>query len=96
MSTETEHDIEHDPDPDGDRGRKMITFTVDGEPVTTTDPTLTPRQIMKLVGVNPVTNYLVQIKGRHQTSYRDDPDVEIRVHKDDTFFTISTGPTPVS
>lgn len=97
MSTGADHDTEHHPHPDdAERGRPPIFFAVDGEPFTTTDPTLTPRQIMRLAGVDPDANYLVEIKGRHQTSYRDQPDVEIRVQKGDTFITLSTGPTPVS
>lgn len=96
MSTRTAPPDHGPGNDDDDRGRRPIPYTVDGQPFTTTDPTLTPRQIMERAGVDPDANYLVEVKGRHQTSYRDRPDEEIRVQKDDTFITVSTGPTPVS
>lgn len=73
-----------------------ITFTVDDEPVTTEDRSLTPVDIMTLAGVDPATHYLVQVQGRHQTSYQDKPNEEIKVHPNEVFVTVSTGPTPVS
>jgi hypothetical protein len=73
-----------------------ITFTVDDEPVVTSDPTLSPIQIMTLAGVDPATHYLVEVKGRQQTSYRDNPSEELRIHNHDKFVTLCTGPTPVS
>lgn len=96
MSSETASASHPGGDATDDRGRRPIPYTVDGEPFTTTDPTLTPRQIMERAGVDPDANYLVEVKGRHQTSYREHPDKEIRVQKGDTFITVSTGPTPVS
>jgi hypothetical protein len=96
MSTPSDTEHTTHPESEGREGRPPIAFTVDGEPLTTSDPTLTPRQIMTLAGVDPDANYLVEVKGRHQTSYRDRPDIEIRVQKGDAFITISTGPTPVS
>ena len=89
MTTETaERHDEHAP--------HTVTFTVDDEDVTTEGRTLTPVEIMTLAGVDPATHYLVEIKGRHQTSYQDKPNQEIKVHPGDKFVTVSTGPTPVS
>lgn len=73
-----------------------ITFTVDGEPVTTHERKLTPVQIMELAKVDPATNYLVRVEGRHQVSYKDTPNEKIEVHKGEVFVTVPTGPTPVS
>jgi hypothetical protein len=73
-----------------------ITFLVDGEPVSTEERVLTPIQIMQLGHVDPATNYLVRVEGRHQISYKDKPTEEIEVHEDEVFVTVSTGPTPVS
>lgn len=73
-----------------------ITFTVDGEPVTTQERRLTPVQIMELAKVDPTTNYLVRIEGRHQISYKDTPNEMIEVHEGEVFVTVPTGPTPVS
>ena len=72
------------------------TFFVDGETVTTQVQDLSPKQIMELARVNPATNYLVLVDGRHQTSYKDDQNTPIEVHENETFVTVSTGPTPVS
>jgi hypothetical protein len=73
-----------------------ITFTVDGEPVATRERRLTPVQIMELAKVDPATNYLVRVEGRHQVSYKASPDKEIEVHVGEVFVTVPTGPTPVS
>lgn len=89
MSTVTDHQhSEHPP--------HTVTFIVDNEPVTTDDRTLTPVEIMGLAGVDPATHYLVQVQGRHQVSYQDKPNEQIKVHPNEVFVTVSTGPTPVS
>ena len=80
----------------GHDGRHTITFTVDGEPVHTEEHKLTPIEIIKLAGVNPDTNYLVRVEGRHQQSYKDTPTQPIEVHEGEVFVTVPTGPTPVS
>jgi hypothetical protein len=90
MTTATEMSAE--------RGRpgRSITFTVDGEPVTTTEEQLTPNQVLGLAGIDPATNYLVQVEGRHQVSYQGRGDEPIRVHDNAVFVSVSTGPTPTS
>jgi hypothetical protein len=90
MTTATETSAE--------RGRpgRPITFTVDGEPITTTEEQLTPNQILRLAGIDPATNYLVQVEGRRQVSYQGRGDETIRVHEHEVFVSVSTGPTPTS
>lgn len=73
-----------------------VTFSVDGEAVTSEKRVLTPVQIMDLAGVDPSNHYLVRVEGRHQDSYQDRPNEELTVHDGETFVTVSTGPTPVS
>jgi len=73
-----------------------IDYTVDDEPQSTTSKILTPRQILTDAGIDPATHYLVQLQGQHQISYKDTPDVEIKMHEHMKFISISTGPTPVS
>lgn len=86
--------------PDAQRQDKRhphaVTFTVDDEAVTTEDRDLTPVEIMALAGVDPATHYLVKVEGRHQVSYEATPDEPIKVHNNEVFVTVSTGPTPVS
>jgi len=87
--TDTPHETDHP-------ATRTTTFYVDGETVTTQIQDLSQKQIMELARVNPATNYLVLVEGRHQTSYKDDPNTPIEVHENETFVTVSTGPTPVS
>ncbi len=75
---------------------RSITFTVDNEPITTTEDELTPNQILRLAGIDPATNYLVQVEGRAQESFQGRGDQPIRVHEHEVFVSVSTGPTPVS
>jgi hypothetical protein len=49
-----------------------------------------------LAGIDPATNYLVQVEGRHQVSYQAHGDEPIRVHENAVFVSVSTGPTPTS
>jgi hypothetical protein len=80
------------------RGRpgRLITFTVDGEPLTTAEELLTPNQILSLAGIDPATTYLVKVEGRHQVSFQGRGDEPIRVHEHERFVSVSTGPTPTS
>lgn len=80
----------------GGHSPHTITFTVDDEELTTEDRTLTPIEIMTLAGVDPATHYLVEIKGRQQTPYKDNPNEEIKVHPNQKFVTVSIKSTPVS
>jgi hypothetical protein len=73
-----------------------IDYIVDDEPQSTTSKVLTPRQILTDAGIDPASHYLVQLQGQHQISYKDTPDVEIKLHEHMKFISISTGPTPVS
>lgn len=75
---------------------RRITFLVDGEPVSTEERILTPVQIMELGHVDPASNYLVRIEGRHQISYKDKPNEKIEVREGEVFVTVRIGPTPVS
>ncbi len=90
MTTDSEVLAEHS------RWGRPITFTVDGEPLITAEASLTPNQILGLAGVDPATNYLVQVEGRHQVSYQGQGDIPIRVHENAMFVSVSTGPTPTS
>jgi len=69
--TQAAHDAEEALDAPADRRPSQpITFTVDGEPAQTTEHQLTPNQILGLAGIDPASHYLVQVMGRHQTSYQ--------------------------
>lgn len=71
-------------------------YTLDDEPYTTSEHSLTPRQILGKAGLSPDNYYLVQIKGHEQESYKDKPDQEIHMHNHMKFISVFTGETPVS
>ena len=74
----------------------VIDYTVDGEPQSTTETTLTAAQILKNAGLDPSTYYLVQKEGQHQISFQGKPNEPIHMHEHMVFIAISTAPTPVS
>ncbi len=71
-------------------------YTVDDVSQTTSEHTLTPTQILQNARIDPQTNYLVQIVGNHQVSYREKPMEPIRMHQNMKFVSVPLGPTPVS
>lgn len=74
-----------------------IAFTIDGDPYSTSDRVLTPRQILTdYAKVDPASHYLIQVEGREQMSYETQPDEPIHMHEHQTFITAAVGPTPVS
>jgi len=74
----------------------VIHYKVGDEDQTTTEPTLTPRQIMTNAGINPDENYLVEIVGRERKSFKDTPNDPIQMHDGMKFVTVFVGPVPVS
>ena len=74
----------------------VIHYTVDGEPQQTTEHQLTPRQIIANAGLNPAERYLVEIRGNHQVPYKDKMDDPIKLHENQKFVTVFTGPVPVA
>jgi hypothetical protein len=73
-----------------------ISFTVDGEAVSTTSKTLTADSVLALAGLDPAMHYLVEIRGREQISFEGKGAEEIKVHPHMAFVSVATGPTPVS
>lgn len=73
-----------------------INYTVNDEPESTTEKELTPVQIMTNAEIDPGTNYLIEIKGEQQISFKDNPNDPIHMHNNMKFIANFTGPTPVS
>jgi len=71
-------------------------YTVDDEPQTTTEHTLTANQILQNAGLDSATYYLVEIRGQHQESYQNKPDEPIHIHQHMKFISVFNGPTTVS
>lgn len=79
-------------------GPDPITYTLEGETYTTSDRTLTPRQILEHGGFDPANHYLVELRGNsgEKESFQGKPDEIIHMHPNMRFLAMSTGPTPVS
>lgn len=74
-----------------------IHYEIDGEHQTTTERELTPTQIMSDAGIDPQTNYLVQLIGEHEKiSYEGKPTEEIEMKDGMRFIAKPIGPMPVS
>ena len=76
--------------------QQTFDYTVDDEPQSTSEHTLTPDQILTRAGIDPATHYLVQIIGHTQQSYKDTPNEPIHMHEHMKFVSVFTGGTPVS
>jgi hypothetical protein len=74
----------------------VIHYTVNDEPQSTTAKELTPVQILTSAGIDPATNYLVEIRGKEKESFKDKPNEPIKMHENMKFISVSTGPKPVS
>lgn len=95
--TQPETINEKDSRPEDSEHRHPITYTVDGEPQTTTEHELTARQILQKAGIDPDAHYLVQIlPNGDRVSFQEEPNKEIKLHNHDKFVSVLTGPTPVS
>ncbi len=81
-----------------DIGHHTFHIKVDTEVEPSREDTLTPREIMRRVGVDPERHYLKALKmnGNPEESYRDRPDEPIRLRQNQEFVTVAMTPTPVS
>lgn len=76
--------------------KHVINYTVNDDPQSTEDKELTPVQIMQKAGVDPEANYLIEIRGQQQISYKDKATELIKIHNNMKFITNFTGPTTVA
>jgi hypothetical protein len=75
----------------------VIHFFVDGDEFETTQREWTPNAIIgEFGGRDPATNYLVEIEGSQEISFKGKGETSIKLHERERFQIISTGPTPVS
>ena len=74
----------------------IIHFTVDGEPLTTSETALTAGQILTLAGLSPDDHYLVQLLGSDRISHRGHPEELVQMEEGEVFVSMHFGPVPVS
>ena len=79
-----------------DKKEHVIDYIVNDEAQSTTEKELTPTQILTKAGIDPATNYLVEIRGQDKISYKDKPTEPVKMHQGIKFISVSTGPKPVS
>jgi len=72
----------------GEKPGLLIHYTVDGEIQSTTDETLTPREILEDAGLDPATHYLARVVDRGWHSYKDTPDEPIVMDEDMQFASV--------
>jgi len=75
---------------------ETFNYELDDEPQMTTEREMTPVQILTKGEIDPAKNYLVQIEGEKQVSYKDTPEVPIHMHNKMEFISVSIKPTEVS
>ena len=75
---------------------RVIHYTVNDEHQKTEEERLTPVQILTNAHIDPQTNYLIEIKGKEQISFKDKPNEPIEMKNGMKFISQFIGPTPVS
>jgi len=73
----------------------LFHFTVDEEELTTSEHTLTVRQILEMANLDPDTHYLIELKGHNQEPH-ENLDEAIHIHEKQKFISVYRGETPVS
>lgn len=79
-----------------DNKQHPVEFTIDGEPYTAPSKEMTPDDILRLAGIDPTQNYLVEKHGREQSSFEGKGESPIKVHEKETFISVPIGDTTVS
>ena len=77
--------------------KPAIEYTVDDEPQSTMEQTLTPNQILSNAGLDPAQHYLILVRNPHkQESYQGRGEDAIHMHSQMKFISAFIGSTPVS
>ena len=86
---------QHGPADKGGPKPRVTTYFVDKEPQTTTEKSLTVKEILVKAKLDPANHYLIEIRGDHQIDHKDLSE-EIKIHEDEKFISVFTGETPLS
>jgi hypothetical protein len=73
-----------------------VEIAIDGETYTAASKELTADDILRLAGIDPSENYLVEKHGREQVSYQGKGSEVIKLHERETFISVPTGDATVS
>jgi len=75
---------------------QTIEISIDGETYTAPSKEMTADDILRLAGLDPTENYLVEKHGREQVSYQDKGSELIKLHEREIFISVPTGDATVS
>jgi hypothetical protein len=87
METQNSTDKQHE---------KTVEISIDGDDYVAPSKEMSADDILRLAGIDPTQNYLVEKQGREQTSYKDKGSTLIKLHKHDTFISVPLGDATVS
>ena len=73
-----------------------VDISVDGETYTAPAKEMTADDILRLAGIEPSENYLVEKHGREQVSYQGKGSELVKLHERETFISVPTGDVTVS
>lgn len=90
-----EQEIQHQPPDHGGPKPHVTTFFVDTETLTTTEKSLSVKEILEKAELDPATHYLIELRGDHQIDHKDLTE-EVKIHEGEKFISVFTGETPVS
>ena len=71
----------------GEKPGLLIHYTVDGEAESTTQETMTVRDILESAGLDPETHYLISTAGGQRHEFRQ-LDVPVSLHEHSTFISV--------
>lgn len=75
---------------------RLIHYTVDADPQTTSHHVLTANQILENAGLSSADHYLVEVRGHERVSFQGKGNEPIELHNGMRFVSVFVGPTPVS
>lgn len=78
-----------------DKNPHVTTFFVDNEVETTTEKSLTLKEILEKAKLDSANHYLIELRGDHQIEHKDLTE-EIKIHEGEKFISVFTGETPLS
>ncbi len=73
-----------------------VEISIDSEDYTAPEKEMTADDILRLAGIDPSENYLVEKHGREQVSYKDKGSTIVKLHEKETFISVPTGDVTVS
>ena len=73
-----------------------VEISIDGESYTAPEKEMVADDILRLAGIDPSENYLVEKHGREQESYKDRGSDIVKLHEKETFISVPTGDVTVS